>query len=601
MTHPARRATDAPQHVDGLRALYEQAPASLAGNAIGIALIGLAFWPLAEATRLFGWLVVALLLAALRLAHYLRYRAAPDSDGATLLAWRDSWRALVLAQGAMWPLAVWLFWGLGAPFHTVMLIVIANSYTLASVQLLAPQRKLFIVFTCIVLLPTIARVATDTTQAWNWQLAGVLALVFAVAMMLGRAYRSALSQAIGLKQRTEQLAAQLRVEKAAADEARRSAEAANRAKTQFFAAASHDLRQPLHAMGLFAEALRQRASDPEVASLVNSINQSVDALEGLFGELLDITRIDSGGVEVQPGPVRIKDLFARLRLSFEPTAFEKGLALSFHGEQRFAHTDGLLLERILRNLVSNAIRYTEDGGVLVACRPKPGDKAKLIVQVWDSGIGIADASLPHIFDEFYQVQSHRPLEPHQKKGLGLGLAIVKRLADLLDAPLTVRSRPGRGSVFTLEVPVGREVRSQAPVSASTSTRLGITLQGRRIVVVEDEPAVREGLTVLLEAWGAEVDGFDGITALQPWLATQPAAAPDLLIVDYRLPQGHTGIEALIALRAHWPAAALPAIVITGSSLGGHEDEAAKHDFHILIKPVLPNKLRAMIGFKLGLR
>ena len=601
MPNPARRATDAPQHVDGLRALYEQAPASLAGNAIGIALIGLAFWPLAAAPRLLGWLAMAVLLAALRLAHYLRYRAAPDSDGATLLAWRASWRALVLAQGAMWPLAVWLFWGLGAPFHTVMLIVIANSYTLASVQLLAPQRKLFIVFTCIVLLPTIARVASDTTQAWNWQLAGVLALVFAIAMTLGRAYRSALSQAIGLKQRTEQLAAQLRVEKAAADEARRSAEAANRGKTQFFAAASHDLRQPLHAMGLFAEALRQRASDPEVASLVNSINQSVDALEGLFSELLDITRIDSGGVDVQPGPVRIKDLFARLRLSFEPTAFEKGLALSFHGEQRFVHTDGLLLERILRNLVSNAIRYTEDGGVLVACRPKPGAPGKQIVQVWDTGIGMADASLPHIFEEFYQVQSHRPLESHQKKGLGLGLAIVKRLADLLDAPLTVRSRPGRGSVFTLEVPLGREVRSQAPVLTSAPTRLGITLQGRRIVVVEDEPAVREGLTVLLETWGAEVDGFDSIASLQPWLAAQAAAAPDLLIVDYRLPQGHTGIEVLVALRSHWAAATLPAIVITGSSLSGHEDEAAKHDFHILIKPVLPNKLRAMIGFKLGLR
>ena len=602
---PRGAAADKPAvpelHVDGLRALYEQSPASLAGNAIGIALVGLAFWPLASTLRLMGWLVPALVLAGLRLAHYLRYRAARDSDAATLLAWRVSWRALVLAQGAMWPLAVWLFWGLGAPFHTVMLIVIANSYMLASVQLLAPQRKLFLVFTCVVLLPTIARVASDTTQVWHWQLAGVLGLLFVVAMMLGRAYRGALSQAIGLKQRTEQLAAQLRIEKAAADAARRSAEAATRAKTQFFAAASHDLRQPLHAMGLFAEALRQkseRGNDPEVASLVNSINQSVDALEGLFGELLDITRIDSGGVEVQPGPVSIKDLFARMRLTFEPTAFEKGLALSLHGERHVAHTDGLLLERILRNLVSNAIRYTEDGGVLVACRPRNG---KLIVQVWDSGIGIGAASLPHIFDEFYQVQSSRPLAPHMRKGLGLGLAIVKRLADLLEAPLTVQSRPGRGSVFTLEVPVGRAPRSLGPVPAGGAARLGVTLQQRRIVVVEDEPAVREGLTVLLRAWGAEVDGFDDIGTLEQWLAAPDPDAPDLLIVDYRLPEGRTGIDALAAIRARWPGRSLPAIVITGSSLGGHEDEAAKHDFHLLIKPVLPNKLRAMIAFKLGVR
>jgi len=151
------------------------------------------------------------------------------------------------------------------------------------------------------------------------------------------------------------------------------------------------------------------------------------------------------------------------------------------------------------------------------------------------------------------------------------------------------------------VPVGREPRGLAPAPASAAARLGITLQGRRIVIVEDEPAVLQGLTVLLEAWGATVEGFDEAAALQPWLAEPARAAPDLLIVDYRLPQGQTGVDALVALRARWPGQALPAIVITGSSLGGHEDEAAKHDFHLLIKPVPPNKLRAMIAFKLGMR
>ena len=595
------RGETATSHVDGLRALYEQAPASLAGNAIGIALIGLAFWPLAAPMLLHAWLAAAALLWALRLVHYLRYRAARDADAATLLDWRNAWRALVLAQGALWPLAVWLFWGLGATFHTLALVLIANSYVLGSVQLLAPQRRLFVLFTSLVLLPIIVRVASDISQPWHWQMAAVLALLFAITLVMGRTYRGALGQAIGLKQRTEQLATQLRVEKAAADEARRSAEAANRAKTQFFAAASHDLRQPLHAMGLFAEALRQRVHDPEVTALVGSINQSVDALEGLFAELLDITRIDSGGVDVLPGPVSMKDLFARLRLTFEPAAFEKGLALRFHGDQRFSHTDRLLLERILRNLVANAIRYSEDGGVLVACRLKPGDGGRLLVQVWDSGIGISEASLPRIFDEFYQVQSSRALEPHQSKGLGLGLAIVKRLAGLLEAPLTVRSRVGHGTVFTLEIPVGREPRGIEPLPGRSAASLGITLRDRRILVVEDEPAVREGLTVLLQAWGAEVDPFDDIGTLQQWLASPTINAPDLLLVDYRLPQGRTGIEALAAVRARWPGRALPAVVVTGSSLGGHENEATAHDFHLLIKPVLPNKLRAMIAFKLGVR
>ena len=604
-------------HVDGLRALFQQSPASLGGNAIGIVLIGLAFAPLAPRATMGAWLLAALALWLLRLAHYLRYRAAPDSSDERLAEWRNSWRALVLLQGALWPLAVWLFWGLGGEFHTVALILVAYTYCLASVQLLAPQRRLFIAFTSVVLVPLIVRVASDASQPWHWQLAGVLCLLFAVTMMMGRSYRGALAQAIGLKQRTEQLAAQLRVEMAAADEARSVAEAANRAKTQFFAAASHDLRQPLHAMGLFAEALRQKsaraaasttrtASDVEVASLVNSINQSVDALEGLFSELLDITRIDSGGVAVSLAPINVKDLFARLRLTFEPAAFEKGLALRFRGAHRVAHSDGLIVERILRNLVSNAIRYSEDGGVLVACRSKPGDPGKLWLQVWDSGIGMTPESQARIFDEFYQVQPNRPLEPHQRKGLGLGLAIVKRLAQLLDAPLTLRSRPGHGSVFTLEVAVGTWAPSSLP-TARPQQGLGISLQGRRIVVVEDDAAVREGLCVLLQAWGAEVEAHGDIASLQRALSVRAAsverveAAPDLAIVDYRLPDGHTGLDALARLRAHWPEQRLPAVVITGSSLGGHEEESVLHDFHLLVKPVLPNKLRAMIGFKLASR
>ena len=585
--------------VDHLLALYVQTPATLTGNLFGIALIAAFFGPLAEPVRIWGWLGVISALWLVRLGHYLRFRRQRNTGLEALRVWRRSWWALVLCMGAMWGLASWLFWGLGSPFHKVALLLIVFTYCLASVQLLATQGTVFMAFISLVLTPTIVRVASDTEQPFHLQLAVVLTLMFCITVLMARTYSSALGQAIALKSRTDELALKLRTEKVVADEARRAAEAANRAKTQFFAAASHDLRQPLHAMGLFAEALRQRSHDPEVASLVNSINESVDALEGLFSELLDITRIDTGGVDVNPAPVRLRDVFARLRLHFEPTAFEKGLMLSFHGEQRVAHTDPVLLERVLRNLVSNAIRYSDDGGVLVSCRPRQG---KLLVQVWDSGIGISEGNLPRIFDEFFQAQSNRPLEAHHRKGLGLGLAIVKRLAALMDAPLSVRSRPGHGTVFSLEIPVGKAPRpAEAGVSVGTKAPLGLTLQGRAFVVVEDEMAVREGLVVLLKAWGASVTAFDTVDAVQQWLLQSPAEPPDLLLVDYRLPQGRTGIDALGLIRAHWPASRLPAIVITGSSLGGHEDEAVTQDYHLLIKPVLPNKLRAMIAFKLGVR
>ncbi len=605
---PAVPAT-APAPVDPLRSLLLQTPATLTGNFIGMALVAGIFWPLAPRGTLLAWLSMGVVLWLLRLAHYLRFLRHRHAPAASLQAMRPSWMWLVLGQGGMWALAVWLFWQQGSPYHKLALLLIAYTYCLGSVQLLATQWRVFLAFISVVLLPTLLRIITDGSESWRFQLALIMALLFAITVLMGRTYGTALGHALRLKRRTEELAEQLRAEATISEAARRRAEAANRAKTQFFAAASHDLRQPLHAMGLFAEALRERSRDPEVSSLVNSINESVDALEGLFGELLDITRIDTGGVEVNPAPTRLRELFSRLRLHFEPTAFEKGLMLSFHGEQHVAMSDPVLLERVLRNLVSNAIRYTDDGGVLVSCRlrraPAGGGPDMLLLQVWDSGIGISEGSLPRIFDEFYQAQSNRPLQAHHRKGLGLGLAIVKRLSDLMEAPIDVRSRMGHGTVFSLRVPAGRAPRQVDQLPSHRPSALGLTLQGRLMVVVEDEAAVRDGLVVLLQAWGATVVAFESVGDVERVLAGNWAAPdtprPDLLLVDYRLPQGRTGLEALALLRQRWPAPALPAIIVTGSTMGGHEAEAEEHQFHLLVKPVLPNKLRAMIAFKLGVR
>ena len=417
---------------------------------------------------------------------------------------------------------------------------------------------------------------------------------------LGRAFRNMFGEMVSLRSHAQDLASKLHGEMKAAEAAQRDAETANRAKTQFFAAASHDLRQPLHALGLFAEALRSRSKDEEVAQLVNSINSSVDALEGLFSELLDITKIDTGGVDIEPEHFAMRDLFTRIGLHFEPTAFEKGLMLSFHGEQHFAYADPLVVERILRNLVSNAIRYTEDGGVLVSCRRR-GEQ--LLLQVWDTGIGIAEKEQGRIFEEFYQTQSNRPLEPHHRKGLGLGLAIVKRLADLMGTDLTLRSRVGRGTVFSCLLPIGRAPRLQ-PVTPGSKPALGVTLDRRHIVVVEDELAVMEGLQVLLKSWGATVSAFDSVRSVEDWLRRTEddteVPRPDLIMVDYRLPEQLTGIDAIKKLRERF-GQDLPAILVTGSTMTQHEEEARQHNFHVLLKPVVPTKLRAMIAFKLGLR
>jgi len=300
---------------------------------------------------------------------------------------------------------------------------------------------------------------------------------------------------------------------------------------------------------------------------------------------------------VHPVDFELADIFRKVRLHFEPAAFEKGLELRIRGGRRVACADPLLVERIVRNLVSNAIRYTSDGSVLVSCRQR-GER--LLLQVWDTGPGIHADQRARVFEEFYQVPGTAAVGGEQKKGLGLGLAIVKRLAALMQAPLALRSEEGRGSVFTLELPVGKAPRAAERQIASKGP-VDITLGGRSIVIVEDEPAVREGLSVLLTGWGATVIALDNVAAARAWAAAADGApAPALVIADYRLEEGETGIAAIAAVRARF-GHDVPAIVVTGSSMTGHEKEALEHDFHLLIKPVLPNKLRAMIAFKLQRR
>ena len=584
---------------DSVRLVYRQTGAGLIGHFLGWVVCTMVYWEDVPHPVLWGWTIAFGLLWTARFAGLLSYERAVLQGRVEPAHWLRLWNLGAVVGASLWSVAGILFYGHGGAFERTVLMLTIYSFAIGAVPYMASQTRLFLTCMGLYFIPMIARTALQGGPN-DLQLAGVWCLMCLCTLALGRAFRNMFGEMVSLRLHAQDLAQKLHGEMQAAEAAQREAETANRAKTQFFAAASHDLRQPLHALGLFAEALRTRSKDEGVTQLVNSINSSVDALEGLFSELLDITKIDTGGVDIEPEHFAMRDLFTRIRLHFEPTAFEKGLMLSFHGEQHHAYADPLVVERIVRNLVSNAIRYTEDGGVLVACR-KRGDQ--LLLQVWDTGIGIADKEQGRIFEEFYQTQSNRPLEPHHRKGLGLGLAIVKRLADLMGAALTLRSRVGRGTVFSMKIPVGRAPRMQ-PAGASPRSALGVTLERRHIVVVEDEIAVMEGLQVLLKGWGATVSAFDSVAAVRNWVQQQvgdePGNRPDLIMVDYRLPELQTGIDAVRVLREHF-GPDLPAIMVTGSTMTQHEEEARLHNFHVLLKPVVPTKLRAMIAFKLGLR
>jgi signal transduction histidine kinase/CheY-like chemotaxis protein len=384
---------------------------------------------------------------------------------------------------------------------------------------------------------------------------------------------------IELDRRVEDKSAELQSNLRELERAKAEAEAANRAKSNFLAAASHDLRQPLHAIGLFGAALDMRARAPELRTLVGKLNASIAALEDLVNQLLDVSKLDAGADKPEIRDFAIQGLFERIAADYAPLAAEKGLRLVVRRSAIVARSDPAMLERIVRNLVSNAIQYTQRGGILVGCRSRG---SALRVEVWDTGIGIPATERERIFEEFYQVGNE---ERDRSRGIGLGLAIVRRIADLLGARLEVRSRPGRGSVFS--VAVARGGSRFPPTAPAESASLVVPSAVRFVAIIDDDRVVREAMALLLAERGFEVAAAASLEEARRLLATR--RAPDVLIADMRLAGGASGVDAVRALRAQI-GADLPALLVTGETGRDRVAEAIASGIPILRKPVPPARL-----------
>ncbi|TXH46526.1 MAG: response regulator [Burkholderiaceae bacterium] len=360
-------------------------------------------------------------------------------------------------------------------------------------------------------------------------------------------------------------------------------EQANAAKGRFIAAASHDLRQPVASIGLLAGLLREPMGEARQRSLIERIEQATAALESLLKGLLDLSRLDAGTVQPRRAAVPLQPLFDAIAAHEAAGARARGIHLRFRPTGCVVVSDALLLEQMLRNLVGNAVRCTAHGGVLVAVRRR-GERA--LLQVWDSGVGMDEAQQAQAFDEFVQFEAAGA--EGAVRGLGLGLAIVQRSARLLGHALTLRSRPGRGSCFTLALPLERRsLLRDAPTPAAPA----LPLAGRRVLVVDDEAGVREALQWRLEAWGAQVRAYAGMSALAEGLASGAADDADLLITDLRLPDGD-GLEVVSRVQALRPA--LPALVVTGNTLPAELARLAGSGVAVLNKPFRAEALLAAL-------
>ncbi|QCO06626.1 hybrid sensor histidine kinase/response regulator [Azospirillum argentinense] len=369
--------------------------------------------------------------------------------------------------------------------------------------------------------------------------------------------------------------------------AREAAEQADRSKSRFLAAASHDLRQPMQSMFFFAEALHSHVHSPRGRDALAMLERGMETLKGLLDSLLDVSQLDAGVIEPRIEDIPVKPLLDDIGSAYAPVAAAKGLDLQVVNHHDLTvRSDRNLLGRMVRNLVENAIRYTERGVIRLECHPLDGHAG---IQVRDTGIGISGEQMSWIFEEFYQVGNP---ERDRNQGLGLGLAIVQKLSALLGHPVEVRSELGKGSVFRISVPLGDATESPAPALAPRETE-----RGRLAVLIDDDAIVLMGLRSIFQDWG-----YDTIVASSTEEALERLRAagrrPDVMVADYRLREHKVGTEAILKIR-ELAGAPVPAVLLTGDSGPDVMQEAERHGIGVMFKPVTARLLQEALTRQTG--
>jgi len=519
--------------------------------------------------------------------------------GMLVAAWNRAQPGLAAAPrwGRYWVVGSTLggmLWGIAAvamypdsPSHQALLIVCLFGVVLGGLNLTAVYKPSFYGFVVPALVPLILREAlvADPVHAFT---ALVMTVVLGFVLAFGHHLNNVLTRSLAIRYENTDLIAGLTSQTRAAHEARAAAEAANRAKSQLLAAASHDLRQPLHALGLYTAALAARARDVPWRSLIGNVQNAVDALEAQFAQLLDLSRLEAGALTPERSRVALAPLFARVAAELRPQAAAKGLVLRCASTRLAVDSDAALLERMVRNLVANAVRYTSRGGIVIGARRRG---ANVSVQVVDTGVGIAPEHCDRIFEEFYQVQCGRN-SAGTPSGMGLGLAIVRRLANLLGHDVALSSRLGTGSCFRIDVPRAADALHAFAGHALEWGPVGhATLDGTLVAVVDDDPTAIDAMAELFSIWGATVVGGRDARTLLEALGRR-ARYPDLVVADLRLGDGASGVITVRALRDEL-GFAVPALIVSGDTSAAAERAARSAGLTLLPKPVVATVLEAV--------
>jgi two-component system, sensor histidine kinase len=562
-----------------VRAQYANMPGAFIGGAVTASFMAAVLYDKLPARAVLPWLVAVYVNCVIRLVLWERFQAAAPGPG-EMARWAR--------QAVFSALLAGLIWGAGSIVLNIpgnfscqlMVLLITTGLAFTSTYLSSaflPAYRAFVY-------PTFILAAVPFLTAGDiWHVLVGMATLAVLPLVVRHATGlcEALRTSIDVRMQNAALIEDLRAQKKAADEA-------NVAKSRFLAVASHDLRQPLHSLELFVQALEETQLPLHAQQLVRNVRRSVDSMQELFDGLLDISRLDAGVVRAREEVIQLAGLFERVSFEYSTIAQRKGLRLRVMKTSACVRSDPTLLARILRNLVANAVRYTERGRVTLGCR-RHGDWVS--IEVWDTGPGIPPDKSAEIFHEFTQLGN--PDRDRRNKGLGLGLAIVERLAKLLGHSVLLRSRVGKGSVFAVKVKRGHLEEQMLPEPAPRIAHFD--LRGRLVLLIQDELAMRQELTELLRGWSCEVVAAATVSEMMGLLGGLPQA-PDLIIAEDD--EGGEHGAAVVELLRNEFNFEVPALLVGASGTGASAQVQGPSALPVLYRPCSAGRLRSLINYLL---
>ena len=558
--------------------LYQQVPGSIATSAIGALVLVFIMWGQVPKLILLSWLGCYLLIGGLGYSALWWWFQSANTVDQQPATWGRRFTFFGFLSGLSWGMAGYVCFVQNALDYQLLLFVAMVVPVSMVMTITMSYRSSFYAVMLPMLAPLALRLALEMDSIHI--ALSILVLLYAAGLtyFYFNAHRATV-EAIHLRFENLDLVKEL---------TRKTLEAehANMAKSRFLAAASHDLRQPLHAQVLFLAELKLRLADPEDRNILGYLEGSTNSLRQMLNAMLDVSRLDAGVVKPVVDAFPLGQLLYRLQCELEPQMRERGNRFRVVETQYFVLTDPALLERILRNLLSNALRYTNQGSVMIGCRKR---HQRLTIEVRDSGIGIPQESLDSIFEEFYQLDNP---ERDREKGLGLGLAIVSRLAKLLQHPVRVTSRLGQGTVVSIDLPLCEPLAPFATAMQAEQKEYSL-LTGTTVLVIDDDTLVRKGMKGLLRSWGCESLAVASANEALAQLKSRNYR-PNFIVADYRLQKGATGADAIECVQAYLPQR-VPAMLITGDTAPERLREAEASGYPLLHKPINPAELYAHLS------